>query len=204
MHDRTLVKRMLAGEERAFDEFFQTYFPGLFRFAMSRLGQDTTAAEEVVQRALCKAIAKIETYRGEAALFTWLCTFCRHEIGDYLKSQNRFVSGLDFAQNPELMGALESLMITIEKGPEELLLSKEMAQMVHAALDTLPGQYADALEWKYIEDISVKEIATRLNLGLKAAESLLTRARMAFRDAFLSLHSGLPWNALAQGSGETT
>jgi RNA polymerase sigma-70 factor (ECF subfamily) len=193
---------MISGEERAFDDFFQTYFPALFRFALARLGQDTTAAEEVVQRALCKSISKISTYRGEAALFTWLCTFCRHEICDYLKSQNRILSGVEYLQqNPEMMGALESLMITIEKNPEELLLSKETAHLVHSALDTLPARYADALEWKYIEDLPVKEIATRLNLGLKAAESLLTRARIAFRDAFLSLNSGLQFNSLVQQEG---
>ena len=42
--------------------------------------------------------------------------------------------------------------------------------------------YGDALEWKYVQGLSVKEIAARLNLGAKAAESLMTRARQAFRD----------------------
>ena len=49
------------------------------------------------------------------------------------------------------------------------------------------SHYADALEWKYIDEIPVQEIAARLGLGAKAAESLLTRARHAFRDAFRTL-----------------
>ena len=54
-------------------------------------------------------------------------------------------------------------------------------------LDELPSHYADALEWKYIDEISVHEIAARLGLGAKAAESLLTRRANAFRDAFRTL-----------------
>jgi DNA-directed RNA polymerase specialized sigma24 family protein len=68
-------------------------------------------------------------------------------------------------------------------------LRKELSQLVQVALDALPFHYSSALEWKYIEGLSVKEIASRLELGLKAAESLLTRARQAFRDSFLTLTS---------------
>ena len=45
--DRTLARRMLAGDERAFDEFFEGHFPGLYRFALTRLDRDEDAAEEV-------------------------------------------------------------------------------------------------------------------------------------------------------------
>ena len=53
----------------------------------------------------------------------------------------------------------------------------------------LPERYGGP-EWKYIQELSVDEIATRLQIGPKAAESLLTRARQAFRDAFATLHGG--------------
>jgi DNA-directed RNA polymerase specialized sigma24 family protein len=61
---------------------------------------------------------------------------------------------------------------------------------VQLTLDYLPARYGDALEWKYIEELSVGEIADRLGVGYKAAESLLTRARAAFRDAFSSVGGG--------------
>lgn len=192
--DRLLVQRMLDGEEEAFEEFFKMFFPGLYRFALARLRQDSAAAEEVVQRALCKAVSKLSLYRGEAALFTWLCTFCRHEICSYLKCEPELVD------SPEVMAALESLLVAEQDQPDQALLRKEVAQLVQLVLDALPAHYADALEWKYIEGLSVKEIAGRLNLGLKAAESLLTRARQAFRDAFHTQTSGLVWETPSGGS----
>ena len=186
--ERELVRRMLEGKEEAFEEFFNTYFPGLFRFAMLRVRQET-AAEEIVQRALCRAITKLSSYRGEAALFTWLCTFCRHEISAYLKTENHFYLTDFIEDTPEMLGALESLLVSTEQHPDQIALRKEISQLVQVALQALPFHYANALKWKYMENLSVKEIAERLNLGFKATESLLTRARHAFQDSFLTLTS---------------
>jgi len=66
-------------------------------------------------------------------------------------------------------------------------LREEIRRLVQVALDQLPRRYGDALEWKYIDGLSVREIAERLSVSAKAAESLLTRARVAFRDVFLAL-----------------
>ena len=42
--------------------------------------QDVTAAEDIAQATLCRALESLRSYRGEAALFTWLCTLCRREM----------------------------------------------------------------------------------------------------------------------------
>jgi RNA polymerase sigma-70 factor (ECF subfamily) len=153
---------------------------------------DADSAEEVAQATLCQAITKLHTYRGEAALFTWLCTFCRHEISAYFKRTNRQPETTDFAEDsPEVRAALESLWVLGGEHPETSLRRQEIARLVHVVLDHLPGRYGDALEWKYLEGISVKEIAIRLGLSPKAAESVLTRARQAFRDGFAAV-SGPP------------
>jgi RNA polymerase sigma-70 factor (ECF subfamily) len=61
--------------------------------------------------------------------------------------------------------------------------------LVQVVLDYLPRRYGDVLEWKYIQGLSVKEIAARLDVAPKAAESMLNRARIAFRDGFASIAS---------------
>ena len=58
---------------------------------------------------------------------------------------------------------------------------------MQVTLDSLPLHYGDALEWKYLDGLSVVEIAARLGVSTKAAESRLTRAREAFRDGFSAL-----------------
>jgi RNA polymerase sigma-70 factor (ECF subfamily) len=183
--DRELVKRLLSGDERAFAEFFDGYFPGLFRFALARTDRNEDAAEEIAQATLCAAIPKLGTYRGEAALFTWLCTFCRHEISAFYRRKGRNQSTLALVEDdPAVAAALESLAIAGDAGPEDALRREETARLVHVLLDRLPPRYATVLEWKYIDGLSVREIADRFELTSKAAESMLTRARDAFREGF--------------------
>jgi len=190
--DRDLVQRMLSGDQQAFQEFFDAHFPGLYRFAMTRLGHDPDVAEEVVQSTLCKVVRKLHTYRGEASLFTWACTFCRWEISAWQSKHGRRGLTVELVEeSPEVRAALESLSALDAGGPRERLLRQEVADLVRLTLDQLPRRYGDALEWKYVEGLSVKEIAVRLDVGPKAAESLLTRARQAFRDAFATLASAL-------------
>jgi RNA polymerase sigma-70 factor, ECF subfamily len=191
--DRELVQRMLGGDEGAFRHFFDLHFPGLYRFALARLGHDADAAEEVAQAALCKVVRKLHTYRGEASLFTWVCTFCRWEISAWHAQRTRRGVAVELVEeSAEVRAALESLSVLGADGPRERLLRGEIGALVRLTLDQLPVRYGDALEWKYVEGLSVKEIAVRLGVGPKAAESLLTRARQAFRDAFATLSPGLP------------
>lgn len=186
--DRALVKRLLRGEEAAFEEFFHGYFPRLYRFALARLSYDEDAAEEIVQATLCQALSVLGTYRGEAALFTWLCTLCRREMSARFKRQAREPLARESLDgSPETRAALESLAAVLEEGPEDTLRRKEIARIVQAILDFLPGGYGDALEWKYALGLSVQEIADRFKISPKAAESLLTRARQAFRREFTSM-----------------
>ncbi len=185
--DRDLVKRMLSGQEEAFAEFFDGHFPRLYRFALVRVNYDADAAEDVAQTVMCRAVAKLQTYRGEAMLFTWLCTFCRHEIAEWHSRRGR-TQPVDLPEDsPETQAVLESLAAGMGGGPEDELQRKEVARWVQMTLDSLPYPYGDSLEWKYLQGHSVREIAARLQLSPKAAESLLTRARRAFREAFSAL-----------------
>ncbi|HEU4401314.1 MAG TPA: RNA polymerase sigma factor [Candidatus Polarisedimenticolia bacterium] len=186
--DKELVKRMLAGEEHAFEEFFGDQFPRLYRFALVRTRQDADAAEEVVQAALCKAISALKSWRGEAGLFTWLCTFCRHEISGYYRRHQAQPQPMGLIEDSPLARAsLESLAAQADRGRDDEERRSEVARLVQATLDDLPARYGDALEWKYIHGFSVEEIAARLKVRPKAAESLLTRARQAFREAFTTV-----------------
>ncbi len=187
--DRALARKMLAGDEAAFEEFFEGHFPGLYRFALSRL-KDPELARDIVQSAICKAIANLRSYRGEATLAAWLFTICRYEISGHYRKLRRAPARVDLVEEvPEVRAALDSLASGFD-GPEESLRRKEVAHYVHAVLDRLPDRYGSALEWKYVDGLSVKEIASRLEVGPKAAESLLTRARQAFRDGFAAFGQG--------------
>jgi RNA polymerase sigma-70 factor, ECF subfamily len=188
--DSDLARRLRAGEEPAFEEFFATYFPRIYRFARIRLGGDDDAAEEVAQTTLIRALAKMGTYRGEAALFTWLCSFCRHEITAWFQRTGKAARVSLSDDSPDTRAVLDAISALSTDDPEQEYERHELSRLVHATLDLLPWRYSEALAWKYLDGIPVEEIGRRLGLGYKAAESLLTRARGAFREAFALMARG--------------
>lgn len=186
--DRALARRILGGDEEAFRELFDRFFPRLYRFALARLPRDPDAARDVVQQTFCQAIEKLDTYRGEAALYTWFCQICRNVLADQYRHNDRLAGRVVLLEDrPDARAILESLAASAADEPEAGALREQVHRIVEATLDALPGRYGEALEWKYIDGLSVREIAGRLSLGEKAAESLLTRARESFREAIAGL-----------------
>ena len=160
------------------DEFGATYLPAVYRFALSRLNGDRELASEVVQTTFVKALDALEGFHHRSSLFTWLCACCYNEIRMHRRSLGRM------PRRVELEEAVGDAWLPSagEEAPEaELrLMRADAAEGVHLALDLLPDQYSQALEWKYFDELPVNDIARRLDVSPKAAESLLTRARRAF------------------------
>jgi len=192
LEDKRLVKQLLAGNERAFDQFFNENFSRLYRFCLTRLSDDPDAAREVAQITLSKAVRKLHTYKGEAALFTWLCSICRNETSDWLAKQGRYREHIVLTEEfPEVQAAVESFRVVEPPGPDQHYRRVELVRMIQVALDALPPKYGDVLEWKYIEGYSTREISKRMNIGTEATQSLLARARRAFADVYSSLTEGM-------------
>jgi RNA polymerase sigma-70 factor (ECF subfamily) len=185
-HDEgALVRRMLEGDERAFDAFFDAAFQRVYRFALRRVG-DPDTAEDVAQATLIAAMRRLASWRQEASLFTWLCTICRHEIAAHFARLGRRQDLHVRDDDPDLRVTLETLVDDLH-APDREFERRQLAQLVKLTLDFLPHRYGDLLEWKYIEGLSVAEIAARLGSTPKAVESALTRARDAFRTGFANV-----------------
>lgn len=195
--DAALIAAMLAGDEAAFRVFFETYFPRVYRFALPRLGNDAEACKEVVQSTLVKAMRALASFRGEAALFSWLCQICRRQIADYLRAHKRHQNVVLIDDTPGLREALESIAAPSSDEPLQGYGSAETRQLVQSVLDRLPSRYGDVLEWKYIEGRSVEEIGALLGVGQTAAQSLLARARVAFREALETVFGSTASDVLA-------
>ena len=181
MKDRRLVKKMLTGDERAFKGFVDEYFPKLYRYAMQRL-RDHQRVEDVVQEVLTNAARNIETFRGESTLLTWLVQICRREISRYLSRENKYQALMVSFASDDLLCAVVETIETVDRSPEENCRRDELISLIQFALDQLPDHYSEALQMKYVEGRSSQEIARHLSIGDQAVQSLLARARHAFRE----------------------
>lgn len=202
--DRRLVRRLRNDDQRAMREFYDEYLPKLYRYAARRL-RTRQDIDDVVQRVLTIAARRIETYRGEATLLTWLVQICRNEVSKHYKLAARDDVTVTFLDDDVLRAVVESLEAPAADEPETAAHQAELVAMVQMALDQLPARYADALELKYFDGFSSKEIAGRLGIGDAAVQSLLARARRSLREiCSVGITMNLTNDAQAKTPAETT
>lgn len=181
--ERALVERMRRGEESALDLFARRYVPPLHRFVLARLdGRGRMDAEDIVQTVMLNALKAVDGWRGDAGLTTWLCAIALREIG------RNYREGARREARTTLMeaDALEQLAAQAEADmrehePEGSARLEEVRALVHLTLAGLPARQARALELKYALGCSSQEIAEELGMSDVAVQSLLARARRAFR-----------------------
>jgi RNA polymerase sigma-70 factor (ECF subfamily) len=194
--DATWHRRALDGDTRAIDQLADEALTPLFRFCYWRVGRNRGLCEEVVQDTLLRAIDQLDRYepdRSAGNVFPWLTGLARNEIHRVLAREKNAASLELFWQRMD--ENLRSLYGQIEAAPldDELLRRDETRDIVSATMSQLPAHYRDALEAKYVAGRSVRDIAAALRTTEKAIESLLTRARQAFRATFLALTHDVGW-----------
>ena len=183
--NQAIVQTVLKGNPSELKAFFDEYFPRLYRFTISRVSGDQEVAKEVVQNAFSKIMLNIHKFKGEASIFTWMCSICRNEIADFMRKQTRFDAVIELhGSSPELDSAADPSSSQAADKPDAMYEGQQKALLIHETLDRLPDKYGDILEWKYVEGLPVSKIAERLGLEHSAAQSLLYRARMAFQGIY--------------------
>lgn len=186
--DLKLARRVSSGDEAAFRQFFDEYYDRVYRFALGRLPDDHHITEDIVQTSFTKALDKMATYRGEAKLFTWICTICRNQITDWQRKYGQANSRVVLLEDlPEVQVILDSFHAPDCDDPLIMSQRDEAGRFIQVVLDQLPARYGNVLEWKFVEGYSAKEIASRLELSLDATNSLTARAKRAFGELYIPL-----------------
>lgn len=154
----------------------EQYRQRLLNFVLKRVGnfQD---AEEIVQDTLLSALDSWPTFKGKSSQFTWLCGICRHEIGDFYRKQK--LKQIVFSKLPWLKELVSEAL-----GPELAYQELETKKKIVTTLKSLSEGYSLILRLKYVDGLSMRQIAEDLKMSIKAVESKLTRARGAFVKAY--------------------
>jgi len=193
--DLKLAKRLTQGDERAFDAFFHLYHPRVYRFCQRRVS--LADAEGIAVETLRQAMRRIETYRGEASLTTWLYQVARSQLSAHYKREHKHRHLTLIEDEAGVQAEVEAMTTELENTPEALRDQEQRTHLVHFMLDSLPSNYGKVLEWKYVDGYSVDEIAGKLDTSSTAIQSMLARARAAFRKTYSDISARLADNAYA-------
>lgn len=179
MNESQLIEKILRRDRRALHAFYQTYTPRLARYIQAKVGLKEDA-EEILQDALMACLEALRDFQAKSSLETFLFSIASHKVVDFYR--RRHLKQVVFSRLPQLEVLISPLL-----NPEEELdvtLFKEKINRVMAAL--LP-HYRQILIFKYLDNLSVGEIAGKLAITFRSAESQLFRARKAFVEVFLSI-----------------
>jgi len=190
--DKQRVKMLLKGGERDFEVFYKEFFPKIYRFCARRMSG--SELEDVVMIVMRQSFRSMHSYRGEASLYTWMCQIARGELSTYYKKRGRQPYMASIEDREDIRALLESIPSDQSTEPDNLLAGDQRNEFIQLLLDYLPGNYGQILEAKYVEGLSMLEIAERFDTTPKAVESLLSRARTAFRTHFSEINRELATN----------
>jgi RNA polymerase sigma-70 factor, ECF subfamily len=167
------------GDAEAWRTLYVRYLPFVWRQAHALLG-DPHAAEDVTSEVMLALLRNIQNLESEVPkLGGWLRTVVRCKAADHQRTLIRSRAKMAVAA-----ARLEADGSSKQLGPSAPLEVVETKNRVHLALDTLPERQRMVLEWKYLDGLSVREMAERLGETEKAVESVLYRARREFRRLF--------------------
>jgi RNA polymerase sigma-70 factor (ECF subfamily) len=181
--DLELAQRIVAGDEKALEVFYQRYFTRLYRFVYYQVGGSHDDAQDVLQDALIAALKSLASYRGDSSLYSWLCGVAWNKAADFRRREFRMAQ----VEQRSLKDLRETREIEANPAPENVLVHQENRERVHETLRSLPVHYQQVLVLKYAEGLPVEDIAHIMRRTFKSTESLLTRARSAFRESFSAI-----------------
>ena len=171
--DVALVTAVLQRDRKATAEFVDTYTDAVYAFIRRRLSPRLDLVEDLVQEVFIAAWENLNSFRGASPLRAWLLGIARHKVEDYYRRLLQSAQPLEPATAEELPA--EDLDM---EGIADRERTERRARQV---LEELPERYRVALQWRYWEKRSARQMAKAAGRSEKAIERLLARAREQFR-----------------------
>lgn len=179
MNDRELIESILKRDRHALAVFYRSHAPRLRQFIRRKIANPDDA-EEVLQDVLYAFLEAIRDFTGTAKLTTFLYAIANHKVIDFYRRKK--IRHMVFSAVPQIESFVAPLL-----GPEEELDASVLREKIRMVLSRLLPKHRSVLVLKYAEDFTVDEIAKKLAISFKSAESQLFRARKAFVELFLSI-----------------
>jgi RNA polymerase sigma-70 factor (ECF subfamily) len=179
--EMTLVRRALEREPGAFRAIMTANNRRLYRLARSIAGNDSEA-EDILQEAYLHAFARLDSFRGESALATWLSRIVINEaLGRLRKARRSLAEHLPEGTLPQAT-IIQFPLHAGSSDPEKSMAQRQILEMVERAMDALPEMFRTVFVARAVEGLSVEETADLLGLKPETVKTRLHRARKLLRE----------------------
>ena len=177
-----LIGEARSGNLDAFWQLVEEHGP-MIRRLLHRLLGNRELADDLFSETFLRAADRIEQFKGEAKFSTWLTAIAMNLAKNQMKREKKFpnLSWDDvIPQQAHHHGELAP-SVTSWLDPHTLMEQKELSELLHKALKSLPPKYRVVFALRDIEGLSTEETAVALELSPTAVKSRAVRARLAMR-----------------------
>ncbi len=175
LQDYGLVQKALSGDEKAFARLLSRYKDTIY-FMLLKMLNNRSDAEDLTLEAFGKAFKNLHQYSPTYAFSTWLFKIASNNCIDFLRKKKGIIISLE--SDSEKGEISETLRLkSKELDPEEKLIRKQKAILLHKVVRRLKPHYQSLVELRYFNELSYEEIAKELNLPLGTVKAQLFRAR---------------------------
>jgi RNA polymerase sigma factor (sigma-70 family) len=194
--DHALVQAVRDGDDTAFEELYQRYFPRICSFVCSML-HDSARCEDVAQEAFLSALRRMRDTDAEINFKPWIYQIARNAaIDSYRRNSHAVEVSMD--ADDGLRASDRTRLVGFEGGPDSALVTKERLTHLQGAFDELSDVHTRVLVMRELEGMSYREIGKRLDLTRPAVESALFRARRRLENEYTELSEGRRCEAMRQ------
>jgi RNA polymerase sigma-70 factor, ECF subfamily len=179
--DAGLAARVARGDHPAFEMLMRRHNRALFRTARAIL-RDDAEAEDALQEAYLQAYHTIGSFRGEARLSTWLARVVANEALMRLRKQARRSAIIPLQPGVAVDEVNQIAEGSMEKGPERSARRAEMRKLLEERIDALPDAFRAVFMLRAVEENSVEETASILQIPEATVRSRFFRARSLLRE----------------------
>lgn len=176
------------GADSRLEELFRDYGPKVYGLAL-RCGLDPDEAEDGVQEVFLKVQRRLDTFRGEARLSTWLYQVALNTLLDHRRRIARLRRSQPLAAITDARG--EVAAADPGSSPDETAACAERRTLVREALDRLPRKFREVLLLRELEGLSYRDIARILGVAQGTVESRIFRGRARLGEELRRLAEGL-------------
>ncbi|PHS69721.1 MAG: RNA polymerase sigma factor RpoE [Methylophaga sp.] len=175
--DQELVLRVQAGDKKAFDILIMKYQQRIVH-VITGFVHDPVEALDVAQEAFIKAYRALPNFRGDSAFYTWLYRIAINTAKNYLTAAARRPPATD-VDAMDATNFYDASELKEFETPESRLMSTELEQTIHSAIESLPEETATAIKLREFEGMSYEEIAQAMDCPIGTVRSRIFRAREA-------------------------
>jgi RNA polymerase sigma-70 factor (ECF subfamily) len=180
--DVALIRDAAAGDPDAVRALKDTVLPTVYGFILGRLGGDEHVAADILQETLIEARRAAQSFRGDSSLTTWLCGIARHRIWKHFRRERKQQEVARRLMPVPGPGDPRPNTVRVVADVDPVVVI-DVRDEVLGAMRALPSDYREVLALKYMDDMSVHEIARQTQRTQVQIQSLLQRARRRFKAA---------------------